>query len=154
MRRLFLLTAIVLISSFSPAQSKQNDAKVEAEIRRLHEEQRVAFLKKDVATLERIFSPTFIVTNPFGQVLNAQQTLDRVRRGEIDFARFDRELDYVKFYGDTVIAAGRETMAPQGKMKGAGSVLELRITTVWHRENGRWREIARHTSEYKPPAAK
>lgn len=154
MRRLFLLTAIVLISSFSPAQSKQNDAKVEAEIRRLHEEQRVAFLKKDVATLERIFSPTFIVTNPFGQVLNAQQTLDRVRRGEIDFARFDRELDYVKVYGDTVIAAGRETMAPQGKMKGAGSVLELRITTVWHRENGRWREIARHTSEYKPPAAK
>jgi len=154
MRRVSLLAAIVLISALAVAQTKQKDAKVEAEIRRLHEEQRVAFLKKDIATLERIFAPTFIVTNPFGQVLNAQQTLDRVRRGEIDFARFDRELDYVKVYGDTVIAAGRETMVPQGKMKGAGSVLELRITTVWHRENGRWREIARHTSEYKPLVAK
>jgi ketosteroid isomerase-like protein len=154
MRQVFLLVAISITSALSPAQAKQDDDRVEAEIRRLHEEQRVAFLKKDVATLERIFSPTFIVTNPFGQVLNAQQTLDRVRRGEIDFARFDRELDYVKVYGDTVIAAGRETMVPQGKMKGAGSVLELRITTVWHLENGRWREIARHTSEYKTGTAK
>ena len=152
MRRVSLLTAIILISALGSAQTKKSDAKVEAEIRRLHEEQRVAFLKKDVATLERIFSPTFIVTNPFGQVLNAQQTLERVRRGEIDFARFDRELDYVQVYGDTVVAAGRETMVPQGKMKGAGSVLELRITTVWHRENGRWHEIARHTSEYKKTA--
>jgi ketosteroid isomerase-like protein len=148
-----LLATIIVISALVAAQTNQNDAKVEAEIRRLHEEQRVAFLKKDIATLERIFAPTFIVTNPFGQVLNAQQTLDRVRRGEIDFARFDRELDYVRVYGDTVVAAGRETMVPQGKMKGAGSVLELRITTVWRRENGRWREIARHTSEYKKTAA-
>jgi ketosteroid isomerase-like protein len=148
-----LLATIIVISALVAAQTNQNDAKVEAEIRRLHEEQRVAFLKKDIATLERIFAPTFIVTNPFGQVLNAQQTLDRVRRGEIDFARFDRELDYVRVYGDTVVAAGRETMVPQGKMKGAGSVLELRITTVWRRENGRWHEIARHTSEYKKTAA-
>lgn len=153
MRRVSLLATIIVISALVAAQTNQNDAKVEAEIRRLHEEQRVAFLKKDIATLERIFAPTFIVTNPFGQVLNAQQTLDRVRRGEIDFARFDRELDYVRVYGDTVVAAGRETMVPQGKMKGAGSVLELRITTVWRRENGRWHEIARHTSEYKKTAA-
>ena len=153
MRRVSLLATIIVISALVAAQTNQNDAKVEAEIRRLHEEQRVAFLKKDIATLERIFAPTFIVTNPFGQVLNARQTLDRVRRGEIDFARFDRELDYVRVYGDTVVAAGRETMVPQGKMKGAGSVLELRITTVWRRENGRWHEIARHTSEYKKTAA-
>ena len=114
MRQGLWLFIIFLISAYSCAQTtKAADAKVEAEIRRLHEEQRVAFLKKDVATLERIFAPTFIVTNPFGQVLNAQQTLDRVRRGEIDFARFDRELDYVQVYGDTVIAAGRETMVPQ-----------------------------------------
>src|SRR3569832_1522354 len=124
MRQGLWLFIMFLISAYSCAQTtKAADAKVEAEIRRLHEEQRVAFLKKDVATLERIFAPTFIVTNPFGQVLNAQQTLDRVRRGEIDFARFDRELDYVQVYGDAVIAAGRETIVPPGKMKGAGSVL-------------------------------
>lgn len=142
-----LIMAAMALSLFAGVIRAQGDDKaVELEIRRLHEEQRQAFLSRDVAALERIFSPDFVVTNPAGDFLTAQQTIDRVKNGEIDFARFERHIDYVKVYGDTVVAAGRETMVPRGKMKGAGTVINLRMTTVWIRRGGAWREVARHTS--------
>lgn len=145
MKRSSILLLVLLTIGVSAALA-QSDAAVEQEIRRLHEIQRKAFFDKDVATIDRTFSPDIIVTNPFGQFLNKQQTLDRVRNGDIDFERFDRTLDYVKVYGDTVVAAGTETMVPKGKMKGAGTIINLRMTTVWIRQHGQWLEVARHTS--------
>ncbi len=140
-----LAVVFALLIAVTPASS-QDTRTIEQEIRQLHELQRKAFVERDLATIDRLFAPDFIVTNPFGQFLNKQQTLDRVRTGQIDFARFDRTLDYIKVYGNTVVAAGRETMVPRGKMKGAGTVINLRMTTVWVRQNGQWREVARHTS--------
>lgn len=153
MRRVCLpLLLILLVTSIATSQSTA-DKSAEQEIRRLHQAQRKALLDRDTAALERIFSPDFVVTNPFGEFLTARQVIGRVGNGEIDFESFDRHIDYVKVYGDTAIAAGRETFVPKGKMTGAGKVMNLRITTVWIRRDGRWQEIARHTSVQAPPAA-
>lgn len=143
------LIPLILFLLLAPLAVAGDSTSAEPEIRHLHELQREAFLKKDVATLERLFADDFVVTNPFGQFLNKQQTLARVRDGEIDFERFERTLDYVKVYGDAAVAAGTETMVPRGKMKGAGTTIRLRMTTMWIRQQGTWREVARHTSVLK-----
>ena len=146
LHRMVPLILLLLIVPFAIADYSIS---AEQEIRRLHELQRKAFLEKDLSTLDRLFADDFIVTNPFGQFLNKQQTLARVRSGEIDFERFERTLDYVKIYGDAAVAAGTETMVPRGKMNGTGTTIRLRMTTMWIRQQGTWREVARHTSVLK-----
>lgn len=143
------LVPLILLLLLVPFTVAEDSTSAEQEIRRLHELQRKAFLEKDLSTLDRLFADDFIVTNPFGQFLNKQQTLARVRSGEIDFERFERTLDYVKVYGDAAVAAGTETMVPRAKMNGAGSTIRLRMTTMWIRQQGTWREVARHTSVMK-----
>jgi hypothetical protein len=59
---------------------------------------------------------------------------------------FDRQIDYLKVYGDTVILAGRETVLWGGKMPNAGRTEYLRITAVWMKQQGRWQQVARHAN--------
>jgi hypothetical protein len=69
-----------------------------------------------------------------------------VDSGFLVIMSFDRQLDYLKVYGDTAIVAGRETVVWGGKMPNAGRTEHLRITAVWMRQQGRWLQVARHAN--------
>ncbi len=60
-----LVSMLILFCSYS-----QNAA--EAEIRKLEDAQREAFLKKDTATLFKLFSPDFVVNAPTNKVTTLQ----------------------------------------------------------------------------------
>ncbi len=57
---------------------------------------------------------------------------------------YDRQIEYARVYGDTVIVAGRETVVWGGRMPNAGKTELLRFTGVWMRQRGRWQQVARH----------
>ena len=57
---------------------------------------------------------------------------------------YDRQTEYVRVYGDTVIVAGNETVVWGGKMPSAGKTEHLRFTGIWMKQGGRWQEVARH----------
>jgi hypothetical protein len=59
---------------------------------------------------------------------------------------FDRQIEYVRVYGDTVIVAGSETVLWSGKMPNAGKTEYLRFTGIWMKQNGRWQQVARHAN--------
>ncbi len=121
-------------------------ASVEDQVRRLSAEEVQAFLRKEPATLARLWSDDFVVTNPLNQFVTKKQVLGMVESGVLEIASFDRQIDYLKVYGDTVILAGRETVLWGGKMPNAGRTEQLRITAVWMRQQDRWQQVARHAN--------
>ena len=135
---------------FAPAQvtgpPPSKDNRTEEEVRRLNSEEVEAFLHKDPKTMARLWSADFVVTNPLNKFVNKQQVLGMMESGFLVIASYDRQIEYLRFYGDTAIAAGRETVLWGGKMPNAGKTEHLRFTGIWMKQGGRWQEVARHAN--------
>jgi ketosteroid isomerase-like protein len=133
-----------------PAATSQA-APAEADVRALSDEEVQAFLHRDTAAMARLWSEDFVVTNPLNRFVTKQQVLGMVASGVLVITAFEREIEYAKVYGDTVILAGRETVTWGGKMPNAGRTERLRITAVWMRQGGRWQQVARHANVVPEP---
>ncbi|MGI9072305.1 MAG: nuclear transport factor 2 family protein [Bryobacteraceae bacterium] len=69
-----------------------------------------------------------------------------VQSGFLVITSYDRQLEYVRVYGDTVIVAGSETVIWGGRTPKAGKSERLRFTGIWMRQGGRWQEVARYAN--------
>jgi ketosteroid isomerase-like protein len=145
-----LLASLLIGVPFAQTQmadlppSKSNPA--EKEIRRLNIEEPEAFLHKDSKTLARLWSDDLVVTNPLNKFVNKQQVLGMIESGFLVIKSYDRQIEYLRFYGDTAIVAGSETVMWGGKMPNAGKTEHLRFTGVWMKQGGRWQQVARHAN--------
>ena len=153
MPRVFNTILIVLaLSAVAPSAGKSvsatqgANATAEEAVRRLSAEEGQAFLKRDSKALASLWSDDFVVTNPLNQFVTKPQVLKMVDSGILVITSFDRQIDYLKVYGDTVILAGRETVLWGGKMPNAGRTEQLRITAVWMKQRDRWQQVARHAN--------
>lgn len=146
---LLLVLATGVAGQFYCAQttsSAREEDKSSEEVRRLNTEEVQAFLQKDPKAMARLWSDDFVVTNPLNKFVNKQQVLGMVQSGFLIITSYDRQIEYVRSYGDMVIVAGSETVAWGGKMPNAGKTEHLRFTGIWMKQNGRWQEIARHAN--------
>jgi uncharacterized protein (TIGR02246 family) len=141
-----LMLTLALDFAHATATAAQEDKHVEEEIRRLNAEETDAFLHKDPQAMARLWSDDFVVTNPLNKFVTKQQVLGMVESGFLLITSFDREIEYLRVYGDIVIVAGGETVVWGGKMPNAGKTEHLRFTAVWMKQAGRWQEIARHAN--------
>jgi len=128
------------------AQVTEKDKRAEEEVRQLNAEDVQAFLQKDPKTMARLWSDDFVVTNPLNRFVSKQKVLGMVESGFLVITSYDRQIEYVRVYGDTVILAGRETVVWGGGMPNAGKSEHLRFTGVWMRQGGRWQQVARHAN--------
>jgi ketosteroid isomerase-like protein len=150
------LTNVLLFASltgvaarFSSPQTTSNatrEGRSAEEVRRLNVEEVHAFLQKDPKALARLWSDDFVVTNPLNRFVNKQQVLEMVESGFLVITSYDRQTEYVRSYGETVIVAGNETVVWGGKMPNAGKTEHLRFTAIWMNQQGRWQEVARHAN--------
>jgi hypothetical protein len=74
-----------------------------------------------------------------------------VHSGFLIITADDRQIEYLKFYGDTAIVAGSETVQWGGKMPNAGKSEHLRFTGIWMKQGGRWQQVARHANIVPQP---
>ncbi len=147
-----LLTGVAALSfstQSSPPLSEQ-DRRAEAEIQRLNADEVEAFLKRDPKSMARLWSDDMVVTNPLNKFVNKQQVLGMVESGFLVITSYDRQIEYTRVYGDTVIVAGSETVVWGGKMPNAGKTEHLRFTGIWMKRGGRWEEVARHANIIPP----
>lgn len=135
------------------AQSNATDKETSAEqeVRRLNAEEVQAFLQKDAAAMARVWSDDMVVTNPLNKFVTKQQVLGTVKSGFLVITAYDRRIEYVRVYGDTVIVAGSETVTWGGQMPNAGKAENLRFTAIWIKQQGRWQEVARHANIVPQP---
>jgi ketosteroid isomerase-like protein len=120
--------------------------RAETEVRRLNGEEVDAFLHSDAKAMEQVWSDDMVVTNPLNKFVTKQQVLGMVQAGVLVITSLDRQIEYLRVYGDTVIVAGSETVVWGGKMPNAGKTEHLRFTGIWMKQRGHWQEVARHAN--------
>jgi ketosteroid isomerase-like protein len=144
-----LLLLSLPIWTVAMGQDRNSDEEL---VRSLDDQERVAALKRDVSTLERLWSEQFTVNAPNNQVVVGKRAvLDTfVRAGVINFSTFDRQIEFVRADGGFVIIMGLETVQPISDAPSAGLVagqaIKRRYTNVWKNEAGTWRLFVRHAN--------
>lgn len=156
MNRFFVSAGLILFFWVSAAAGQaslpltRKEQRIAAEIRRLYEAQSEGLVKGDLRLLERNFADDFVVTNPSNLFLNKQQVLESVRSGRLAFSTYERKIEYLRVYGDTVVVAGRESGMSRGQTPPAGQMLHLRFTGISRKHKGIWQQIVRHASVITP----
>jgi uncharacterized protein (TIGR02246 family) len=143
---LLLSVAPHFASAQAASQMTSTEKSADEQVRRLNAEEVEAFLHKDPKAMALLWSDDFVVTNPLNKFVNKKQVLGMVESGVLVVTAYDRQIEYVRVYGDTVIVAGSETVVWAGKMPNAGKTEHLRFTGIWMKQVGRWQEVARHAN--------
>jgi ketosteroid isomerase-like protein len=138
--------ALLLLTSGGVSVANTSSDTAEEGIRRLNVEEVDAFLKNDRSAMARLWPDDFVVTNPLNKLVTKQQVLGMVDSGFLVITSFDRQIEYLRVYGDFVVVVGREVVVWGGRMPNAGKSENLRFTAVWMKQGGRWQQIARHAN--------
>jgi len=154
--KVLLVFAALILSLGSVATSvafPQNDGSTtkdvsEQDVRKLNAEEVAAFLNNDPKAMAH---DDFVVTNPLNKFVTKQQVLGMVQSGFLVITSYERKIEYVRVYDNTVIVAGSETVVWGGKMPNAGKTEQLRFTAIWMKQQGRFQEVARHANVVPQP---
>lgn len=145
------LVLLLGIPSWVGAMAQNRNAD-EQHVRELDDRERRAALERDVPALERLWSEQFTVNAPNNQVVVGRQAnLDVfVRSGIINFARFDRSIEFVRVDGSFAVIMGLETIMPKADAPSAylvaGQLVRRRFTNIWRQEGDTWRLYWRHAN--------
>lgn len=119
----------------------------EGEIRKIDQAEAEAILRNDAAAAEAFYADDVVVNNPRYTVTNGKQALMAlIKTGSIHYSSFVREIEAIKFQGETAIVMGKETVKPDGQAPGAGQTIQRRFTNIWMKRDGKWQLIARHAN--------
>jgi hypothetical protein len=148
MRRLALspvvFTCIFLLYAGTLSAQTVVAPSVEQQIRALEQAQVDLLLRNDVDGMQKNWSKDYVVNNPFNQTVDANA--GPIRRGQLTYSSFVRNIERVAVHGNTTIVMGSETVVPSGRSSNAGRTIQRRFTDVWMSEEGRWLLTARHAN--------
>jgi uncharacterized protein (TIGR02246 family) len=100
-----------------------------------------ALMKKDLATLERIWSPDYTFTNGQGKLLRKAERLENVKTGATEIESTEEHDVQVRVYGgDAAVLISHVTL--KAKYSGKEASGEYRHTAVWIKESGGWQLVA------------
>ena len=153
-----IITASLLLlccaTGYEGARAAGPDSSVEAAVRALDDQERLAALNQDYAKLERFWSEDFIVNAPTNQVLqNRDAVLNHFRKGMTTRSSYERSIEQVRIDGDIAIIMGAEKLTPIGSAPMAGQTVHRRFTNIWRKEGGTWRLWVRHANVIATPAS-
>lgn len=118
---------------------------MEATIRQLESELRMAQLQSDVTTLERLIDDALLFTGPDGSLVAKSDDLTSHRDGVVQFTSHEpSEMQFLTVTNDVVVVALRAHLA--GRFQGAEFAGDYRYTRVWARRGDSWRIVAGHVS--------
>jgi len=150
MKPLLLVIATVITFALTGAvhgQNSKQQTNLEQTIRKLEKEETDAVLHSDILALEKLWAEDFTVNNPQSQISRGRkEVFDRVRAGLINYAAFVRQIEEIKFYGDTVIVMGSEIVTPAAGAPKAGQAIHRRFTNIWMKRKGKLWLTARHAN--------
>lgn len=114
----------------------------QAEIAAVEEAANDAFLKRDLARLDELFSDALVVNSPINAVHDKRKILELLGRGVIGHVSSTIRHELMRRDGDLVVVMGADAV----RNSEDAPMLRRRFTNVWRREGGRWRLCARHAN--------
>ena len=150
-----IVTLALLLASTGVLASPGN-SRVEDEVTRQEREWSAAFLRHDVATLERIVADDFVGTDGRGVMSTKADEIQEAMPAAADapappFVILNEVLSdmRVRLYGGVAVLTSRndETVRAGDRE----TVLVYRRTTVWVKRQGRWQCVSFHASRLQTP---
>ena len=118
----------------------------ENKIRKLDNEQKEAYFRRDTATLLKLFSPHVIINGFSNKFETLQDVLSRIRQEGNNMDYYDRIIEKVIFAHNTAIVMGNETIRPKGIAVNAGKTVKRRFTNIWIPNRKSWQLVARQST--------
>lgn len=123
----------------------QNDV-IEAEIRKLEQQEVQAVLQKDTVVLLKLWDKGYVVNAPDNKINFAgKTTLDRpvLSRSR---ATFTRDVEEIIIRGNTAFSMGSETVLLTEDQTTSQQPIKRRYTNIWMKQEGGWKLMARHAN--------
>jgi ketosteroid isomerase-like protein len=152
MKRIILYVGIIgalLSFAFGQAQQEATNSKSEQEVRQMIEKYRVAFLRHDIPTLEKIWADDYVFVNPSGEVLTKVQRLANLKSGQTSLESInEEEKPTVRVYENSAVATRRVTI--KGQYSGQPTTGEYRSIHVWVKGPSGWHLVSNQLTALKP----
>jgi ketosteroid isomerase-like protein len=139
---LCLIAPLGLLSSGQTAKTEQTSVK--QTLIQLKREIGQAYVRRDVAALDRIYADDYTVTDDRGDTPAKAQELERMKSGDVIYEATSYDDVKVRVYGDTAIVAGRGTL--KGRNRNGVFHTQYFSTNVFVKQRGQWRAVAAHIS--------
>jgi beta-lactamase class D len=147
-KSLFLFVLIFLLSIPDAAQTD----KTERQILALNREWADAMVRGDVKSLENLFSDDLIVTSGDGTLRGKKEEMEGVKpTPDLKTYFFNTDDVRVRVYGGAALLTGRARWRINYQGKDIDN--ERRYTSVYAKENGKWRMVALQITRIAPTPA-
>lgn len=142
------LTAFGQTGNRCDYKDNKKDKRTEEEFNRLNAYEVDIVLRGDVAAIDKFIPEDHVVTNQFNQMIDKKTVLERVRGNVIKYKFYEKKMEYLCVYKNTIIMAGIETVVPtdDANRPDAGQTIKRRFTETWVKREKQWRKVARHVS--------
>ena len=118
------------------------DGNWQAEILAVEERANAAFLNRDLAQLEQLFSDELLVNSPINRVNDKKKLLELLGSGAIGHVSSTIRHELIRRDGDLVVVMGSDAVQDSP----SAPVLQRRFTNIWRKEGDRWRLYIRHAN--------
>ena len=143
--RVALIAALVHVGVAQSREPKSQAAPKTAarvdEVKQMEKRYTDALMKRDLATLEKIWSHDYTFTNDQGKLLSRAERLENVKTGATEIHSTEEHDVQVRVYGgDAAVLVSHVTLKAQYSGKEASG--EYRHTAVWIKGAGGWHLVA------------
>jgi len=114
----------------------------QSEIASVEHDANRAFLDRDLARLDELFSDDLVVNSPINLINDKKKILELLGKGIIGHVSSTIHHELIRRDRDLVIVMGADAV----KNSPTGPTLRRRFTNVWRNEGGRWRLYGTRTS--------
>jgi hypothetical protein len=118
----------------------------ENKIRKLDNEQKEAYFRRDTATLLKLFSPHLIINGFSNKFETLEDVMSRITQEGNTMDYYERIIEKVIFVNNTAIVMGNETIKPSGIAVNTGKTVKRRFTNIWIPNKKSWQLVARQST--------
>jgi ketosteroid isomerase-like protein len=144
---LLAITVLMVAQAQKNAQAQETEPTAQT-LKALEEKWVEALTKSDTATLDSIFSDSYVDTDEHGQRTDKQGVLSALKSGDLKLESIKLSDMQVHDYGDAAVVTGSASQA--GSFKGQALVPKIVFTDTFVRQNGKWRAVASHRTRTLP----
>jgi len=121
---------------------------VEDEIKAIEKERAAAAVKADVTTLAKYTADDYTFIDRSGHASDKQQTMSRLKSGDIKLTANDLSDLKVRLYGNTAVVTGKTDV--KGTIGGKDATGAVLFTRVYVKKDGRWQSVAFQQTPIQP----
>ena len=129
--------------------NENSTAGVKQDLEKRFQEYADALRKRDLTTLDQIWTDDYVFINPRGELVTKSQRLSNLKAGATEFQAVRPKSEKMEVHGSVAVDVGTVTLEGT-KYGGKESSGNYRYLSVWINNDGRWQMIANQITRIAP----